>query len=117
MEALPLEAQRLGLDSYATDLNPVAVLINRGMIEIPPKFTDMKPINPKTNRSSQLIPNKWNGSEGLAEDVRYYGGWMLEQAKMRIGNLYPKIEITSEIVNDQENPRRTLSPIKAKNSM
>ena len=36
--SLPLEAQRLGLEAYASDLNPVAVLINKAMIEIPPKF-------------------------------------------------------------------------------
>lgn len=83
--AIPLEAQRLGLEAHASDLNPVAVLINRAMIEIPPAFAGMPPIHPEAERRS--VP--WKGAEGLAEDVRRYGGWMRDEAKARIGELYP----------------------------
>ena len=94
--ALPLEAQRLGLESYASDLNPVAVLINKAMIEIPPRFAGKPPINPEGRNSVDL--KTWNGAQGIAEDVRYYGKWILDKAKKRIGHLYPKVEITTEMV-------------------
>lgn len=108
--SLPLEAQRLGLEAYASDLNPVAVLINKAMIEIPPKFAGMPPVNPEARSKKQLIERQWKGAEGLAEDVRYYGQWMRDEAEKRIGHLYPKVEITSEMVNDPENPRPDLKP-------
>jgi putative DNA methylase len=95
--ALPLEAQRLGLESYASDLNPVAVLINKAMIEIPPKFAGKPPVNPEARNEKSLIAREWKGAEGLAEDVRYYGQWLRDEAEKRIGNLYPKVEITSEM--------------------
>lgn len=95
--ALPLEAQRLGLESYASDLNPVAVLINKAMIEIPPKFAGRPPINPEARKDGSLIEREWHGVQGLAEDVRYYGHWIRNEAEKRIGHLYPKIEITSEL--------------------
>jgi len=72
--ALPLEAQRLGLESYASDLNPVAVLINKAMIEIPPKFAGKPPVNPETRKDKNLFAREWQGAQGLAEDVRHYGG-------------------------------------------
>ena len=106
--ALPLEAQRLGLEAYASDLNPVAVLINKAMIEIPPKFAGMPPVNPEARSKKQLIAREWNGAEGLAEDMRYYGQWMRDEAEKRIGHLYPKVRITPEMVNDPENPRPDL---------
>src|SRR5712692_9436749 len=96
--ALPLEAQRLGLESYASDLNPVAVLINKAMIEIPPKFAGKPPVNPKARSEKSLDPRQWRGAQGLAEDVRYYGHWMRDEAEKRIGHLYPKVEITAEMV-------------------
>jgi putative DNA methylase len=99
--ALPLEAQRLGLEAYASDLNPVAVLINKAMIEIPPKFAGMPPVNPEARSKKQLIDRQWKGAEGLAEDVRYYGRWMRDQAEKRIGHLYPKAKITAEIVAER----------------
>jgi putative DNA methylase len=99
--ALPLEAQRLGLEAYASDLNPVAVLINKAMIEIPPKFAGMPPVNPEARSKKQLIERQWKGAEGLAEDVRYYGKWMRDEAEKRIGHLYPKVEITDEIVEER----------------
>lgn len=96
--AIPLEAQRLGLESYASDLNPVAVLINKAMIEIPPKFSGKPPVNPEARKNKELIGKEWTGSEGLAEDVRYYGAWMREEAQKRIGHLYPPVEITADMV-------------------
>jgi putative DNA methylase len=98
---LPLEAQRLGLEAYASDLNPVAVLINKAMIEIPPKFAGMPPVNPESRKDKALFSKKWRGAEGLSEDVRYYGNWIREEAKKRIGHLYPKIAITTEMAKDR----------------
>jgi len=99
--ALPLEAQRLGLESYASDLNPVAVLINKAMIEIPPKFAGQPPVNPESRGKKQLIAREWTGAQGLAEDVRYYGQWMRDEAERRIGHLYPKVTITPELVRER----------------
>ena len=97
--ALPLEAQRLGLEAHASDLNPVAVLINKAMIEIPPKFAGRPPVNPDWQAKSeeQKTLTTWKGAQGLAEDVRYYGQWMRNEAEKRIGHLYPQIEITEEV--------------------
>jgi putative DNA methylase len=99
--ALPLEAQRLGLESYASDLNPVAVLINKAMIEIPPKFAGRPPANPEARKDKTLIAKTWRGAQGLAEDVRYYGQWMRDEAEKRIGHLYPKVEITVEMAKER----------------
>lgn len=97
--ALPLEAQRLGLESYATDLNPVAVLINKAMIEIPPIFSGCPPVNPTARENTDLAGRKWKGAQGISEDVRYYGEWVRHEAANRIGSLYPKIKITESVVN------------------
>lgn len=99
--ALPLEAQRLGLEAYASDLNPVAVLINKAMIEIPPKFAGRPPVNPETKIKKDLVGRDWQGAQGLAEDVRYYGQWMRDEAQKRIGHLYPKVEVTAEMAKDR----------------
>lgn len=154
--SLPLEAQRLGLEAYASDLNPVAVLINKAMIEIPPRFAGMPPVHPasrthdtelKSSRalsradrgadvsgpcqrsvsarcsaaaernvrdtlaeaskdsrspmSYSLFARDWKGAQGLAEDVRYYGQWMRDEAEKRIGHLYPPVEITPELAQDR----------------
>src|SRR3984893_14431581 len=99
--ALPLEAQRLGLESYASDLNPVAVLINKAMIEIPPKFAGKPPVNPDAQRDPQLFKKAWKGAQGLAEDVRYYGKWMRDEAEKRIGHLYPKFEVTAAMARER----------------
>lgn len=99
--SLPLEAQRLGLEAYASDLNPVAVLINKAMIEIPPKFPGRPPVNPESRQEATLLPREWRGAQGLAEDVRYYGKWMRDEAEKRIGHLYPKIEITPEMAKER----------------
>ncbi len=93
--AIPLEAQRLGLEAHAHDLNPVAVMINKAMIEIPPRFAGQAPVNPEAQR--QLgHDQKWKGASGLAEDVRYYGEWMKKEAFKRIGHLYPKVKVPRE---------------------
>jgi putative DNA methylase len=102
--ALPLEAQRLGLESYASDLNPVAVLINKAMIEIPPKFAGQAPVGPLPPATNKKTATRdafedWSGAKGLAEDVRRYGYWMREEAFKRIGHFYPTIEIKPEMVN------------------
>jgi putative DNA methylase len=99
--ALPLEAQRLGLEAHASDLNPVAVLINKAMIEIPPKFAGRPPVNPKARTEQTLMAREWRGAQGLAEDVRYYGQWMRDEAEKRIGHLYPKVQITSEMAKER----------------
>ena len=95
--ALPLEAQRLGLESHASDLNPVAVLINKAMIEIPPRFAGKPPVNPGSRGDKNLVARQWTGAHGLAADVRYYGQWMRDEAEKRIGWLYPKVGVTAEM--------------------
>jgi putative DNA methylase len=95
--SLPLEAQRLGLEAYASDLNPVAVLICKAMIEIPPRFAGRPPVNPQARKEKSLVARQWRGAQGLAEDVRYYGQWMRDEAERRIGHLYPKVEVTAEM--------------------
>ena len=104
--AIPLEAQRLGLESYASDLNPVAVLINKAMIEIPPKFAGRPPVNPERNAGQVDISAAWKGAAGLAEDVRYYGKWMRDEAEKRIGHLYPKVEVTEEMAAERPDLKR-----------
>jgi putative DNA methylase len=107
--SLPLEAQRLGLEAYASDLNPVAVLICKAMIEIPPKFTGKPPVNPDARKKIGSQAG-WKGTQGLAEDVRYYGEWMRDEAEKRIGHLYPKIEVTAEMAKE----RKDLKPLVGK---
>jgi putative DNA methylase len=102
---LPLEAQRLGLEAHASDLNPVAVLINKAMIEIPPCFANRPPVHPGADRLRH-----WKGAQGLAEDVRYYGRWMRDEAERRIGHLYPEVEVTAAMVKE----RPDLQPYLAK---
>ena len=104
--SIPLEAQRLGLKAIASDLNPVAVLINKALIELPHKFANRPPVNPDAdpigmltgksigrgkNRKPEIIA--WRGAAGLAADIRYYGNWMRQQAFNRIGSLYPKAKL------------------------
>ena len=98
--SIPLEAQRLGLRARASDLNPLPVLINKAMIELPPQFHNRKPINPDADplgmfigkgRKKQQVP--WRGNAGLADDIRYYGAWMRDKAHKQIGHLYPKVKL------------------------
>lgn len=90
--SIPLEAQRLGLEAHGSDLNPVAVLITKALIEIPPKFAGMPPVNPESRKQKKL-GDRWPGASGLAEDVRYYGKWMRDEAEKRIGHLYPRAKL------------------------
>ena len=90
--SIPLEAQRLGLRAYGSDLNPVAVLVSKATCEIPPKFAGLPPVNPERDALAT-----WKGAQGLAEDIRYYGKWMRDEAEARIGHLYPKVTITGEM--------------------
>ncbi|MCY2954920.1 MAG: DUF1156 domain-containing protein [Planctomycetota bacterium] len=138
--SIPLEAQRLGLRAYASDLNPVPVLITKALIEIPPKFAGRPPVNPESRRQGTLVMQasslresragkmpapqqeeglvvqasslpsntagrmpapQWTGARGLAEDVRYYGKWMRDEAEKRIGHLYPKVKVTAEMAKDR----------------
>jgi len=92
--SIPLEAQRLGLTTYASDLNPVSVMINKAMIEIPPKFSDCPPVNPVTQK--KLINNQWKGTNGLAQDVRYYGSLIEKRVFEKIGHLYPDMKLPNE---------------------
>ncbi len=93
--SIPLEAQRLGLEAHGSDLNPVAVLITKALIEIPPKFAGCPPINTES-RKRIAASNHWAGVHGLVEDVRYYGAWMRGEAQRRIGHLYPKVALQKE---------------------
>ncbi len=109
--SLPLEAQRLGLEAHASDLNPVAVLINKAMIEIPPKFAGLPPVNPESRAQmaedrDKGMEREWKGAQGLAEDVRYYGKWMRDEAEKRIGHLYPKVEVTAEMAEERPDLKR-----------
>jgi putative DNA methylase len=90
--SIPLEAQRLGLEAHASDLNPVAVLITKALIEIPPRFANQPPVNPDA-REKLTHSSNWKGAQGLADDVRYYGKWMRDEAERRIGHLYPKVKL------------------------
>ena len=107
--ALPLEAQRLGLESWASDLNPVAVTINKAMIEIPSRFAGRMPVGPKLGGDTQSkFGEDWSGARGLAEDVRRYGAWMRDEAEKRVGHLYPKIQVTAEMVIERPDLRPNL---------
>lgn len=87
--AIPLESLRLGLPTFTGDLNPVAVLIQRAMLEIPQRFGGKAPVHPDARMSRAL----WAGAEGLAADVGTYGRWMQQEAKSRIGKYYPDVEL------------------------
>ena len=102
--AIPLEAQRLGMEAHASDLNPVAVLINKAMIEIPPRFAGRPPVNPSEGKN--LTAKGWKGAAGLAEDVRYYGKWMRDEAERRIGHLYPKVKVTGAMARERPDLKR-----------
>ncbi len=100
--AIPLEAQRLGLESYASDLNPLPVMLNKAMIEIPPIFAGNEPIGPCGDEQKQQdMVNDWEGAKGLAEDVRRYGVWVEQEAKNRLKDLYPKVKITQEMIKSR----------------
>jgi putative DNA methylase len=93
--SIPFEAQRLGLEAHASDLNPVAVLITKALIEIPPRFAGRPPVHPDARRGVGAT-GQWKGAAGLAADVRRYGAWMRDEAERRIGHLYPKVRLPKE---------------------
>lgn len=97
--AIPLEAQRLGIEAFASDLNPVAVLINKAMVEIPPRFANRPPVHPDARRRASLTT--WTGAQGLADDLRHYGQWMRAEAESRIGHLYPRIRIDNQLARER----------------
>ena len=101
--SIPLEAQRLGLRAYGSDLNPVPVLLTKALIEIPPHFAGCPPVNPKwqSNSEAQKAATVWRGPQGLADDVRYYGLWMRGEAEEQLGRLYPKAKLTADMVTDR----------------
>lgn len=95
--AIPLEAHRLGLQPHASDLNPVAVAMNKAMVEIPPLFANVKPVGPiPINERQTKLPRQWDGTSGLAEDVRRYGSWLAQRAEEQIGHLYPQVQLPKE---------------------
>ena len=102
--AIPLEAQRLGLKAHATDLNPVAVLINKALLEIPPKFNGRAPVGPLPVGETQTVAtavDEWPGTLGLAEDVRRYGVWMRGEALSQLAGLYPHVRVTKEMIKNR----------------
>lgn len=99
--ALPLEAQRLGLESYASDLNPVSVLLNKAMIEFPPKFDNLSPVNPDAQKHKNQMDMRWLHAQGLSDDVNYYGKWVKVEAEKKLAKLYPKVEITEQMILDR----------------
>ena len=96
--SIPLEAQRLGLRAVATDLNPIAALINRALIQIPPPLANSAPVGPVPTGAKQTkwLQATWPGATGLAEDVRRYGRWMRERALQQIGHLYPEVDLPAD---------------------
>ena len=98
--SIPLEAQRLGLRAHGSDLNPVAVLVSKATCEIPPKFAGRKPIHPDREPYGA-----WQGAQGLAEDIRYYGRWMRDEAESRIGHLYPSVQVTEAMAVNRDDLR------------
>lgn len=87
--SIPVEAQRLGLRAHGSDLNPVAVLITKALVEFPPRFADLPAVHPNVAKKGDLAGREWKGTEGLAEDVRYYAQWMRDEAEKKVGYLYP----------------------------
>ena len=93
--SIPLEAQRLGLEAQGSDLNPVAVLITKALVEIPVRFAGRSPVHPDAH-SGMLGAGMWRRAQGLAEDIRRYGAWMRARAQERVGQLYPQVALLPE---------------------
>lgn len=99
--AIPMEAQRLGIEAHAADLNPVAVLINKATIEFPERFAGCPPVHPEAKSRDDFWSKQWAGTDGLAEDVRNYGRWAYQEAQKRLSNLYPPVEITADVATNR----------------
>src|SRR5207249_3708120 len=94
--SIPLEAQRLGLTAFASDLNPVAALITKALIQLPAESFGLPPVS-RVSTLELSLPREWRDTEGLAEDVRHYGEWMREEAARRMGDLYPKAQLPRDL--------------------
>jgi putative DNA methylase len=105
---LPLAAQWLGMETFASDLNPVAVMINKALIELPRKFIHKPAINPNAFKQQMQMDRSWKNSQGLAEDVRYYSNWIKERADKSIGKFYEDIEITEEMTLERPDLQKYL---------
>jgi putative DNA methylase len=101
--AIPLEAQRLGLKVTASDLNPVAVMINKAMVEIPPKFAGLPPVNPESQKLG-LKGGQWTRAHGLAEDVAFYAEELKKLAFAKVGHLYPTVQIPAQEGSSLDSP-------------
>ncbi|MBX5450395.1 DUF1156 domain-containing protein [Thermogemmatispora sp.] len=109
--SIPLEALRLGLEAQAGDLNPVAVLINKALIEIPPRFAGRPPVHPQARQA--LLAGQWEGARGLAADIRAYGRWLRDEAERRIGHLYPRVPLPTSALEEQPATDRKRKPSQA----
>ncbi|GER84392.1 hypothetical protein KTAU_30280 [Thermogemmatispora aurantia] len=106
--SIPLEALRLGLEAHAGDLNPVAVLINKALIEIPPRFAGRPPVHPQARQA--LLAGQWEGARGLAADIRAYGRWLRDEAERRIGHLYPRVPLPTPALEERPAANRKRKP-------
>lgn len=104
--AIPLEASRLGLEAFSSDLNPIAVLINKAMIEIPARFKDCPPVS----QSSPILnpPTSWFGTLGIAEDIKYFGAMLRDHVLKKVGHQYSDIRVTEEMVVGRPDLRELL---------
>ncbi len=93
--SIPLEAARLGFEAHAADLNPVAVILNKCNLELAPRWNSKPPVNPKA-RMEHTKATHWEGTRGLADDVRFYGKIIRQKAQEKIGHLYPKVKLPKE---------------------
>jgi len=99
--AIPMEGHRLGLESLASDLNPVPVLINMAMNVVPPRFKGCSPVNPTSRAEKPLVKSQYRHVDGLIEDIRFYGKWLRDEAETRLRHLYPNIAITAQMATDR----------------
>lgn len=95
---LPLEAQRLGFEVHASDLNPVAVLINKGVLEFPVTFAGRPPVNPSAQEEIHRAGG-WHGKgpDGIVADLRYYASRWADSAEQRLVHMYPRIGVSPEL--------------------
>lgn len=93
--SIPFEAQRLGLPAHSSDLNPIAVLVNKAMVEIPARFTGLPAVHPDNSVNRIAFPKDFSGLKGLVEDLGYYGGWVQSQAEEKLKDLFPKVKLPS----------------------
>jgi putative DNA methylase len=85
--SIPLEGLRLGLNVFASDLNPIPVLINKAMLEVIPKYWNKPPINQKAIVEKSKLG--WTNVVGFCNDILHYGNVVLENSKNKLQNYYP----------------------------